>query len=279
MHHTRTSVETDALWLALRERNSQSARQSLVESYAGLVRYVAGRLAAGLPHHLEFPDLYAAGLVGLIQAIDHFDSTRGIKFETYAVPRIRGAILDELRAQDWFPRSVRRRARDLEAGYQALERQNGRAPSDEEVAAHLGLSMEEFDRLLSQVSLATIVSLESEMHADDGAETPRFMDTLVDESSDQPEEQLARRESRELVVRALEDLNERERLVLVLYYYEELTLREIGEILDVTESRVCQIHTKAIFRLRGKIERLFSARPLKQLGAEVAEALKQRVGS
>ena len=279
---TNTDANTSdlvVLWSRFQDEGDEDARRELVEKHVGLVRYVAGRLAVGLPHYLEFPDLYGAGLVGLIQAVDNFDRGRGIKFETYAIPRIRGAILDELRAQDWFPRSLRRKARQLEAAFSTLESRLGRPATDEEVAGELGLSVGEYDRVLGQISVATIVSLETELHPDEPGGGHRIADTIVDEKTQHPEEALAQRELREVIATALDELSERERLVLTLYYYEELTLREIGEILDVTESRVCQIHTKAIFRLRGKIERQTSSKSLDRLGAEVAEALKEKVGA
>lgn len=278
MQATKKHLDTDALWRDLRAHSDEAVRHALVEHYVGLVRYVAGRLAVGLPHYLEFPDLYGAGLVGLIQAVDHFDTERGIKFETYAIPRIRGAILDELRAQDWFPRSLRRKARQLESTFAALEARLGRPVSDEEVASEMGISLKEYDRMLGQISVATIVSLESEVHSDEQGNGNRLLDTLADENGEHPEDVINQREMRELITRALDELSEKERLVLTLYYYEELTLREIGEVLEVTESRVCQIHTKAIFRLRSKIERNVRTKPLERLGAEVAEALREQVG-
>lgn len=274
-----TAPDLADLWRRFQDEGDEDARRQLVEKHVGLVRYVAGRLAAGLPHYLEFPDLYGSGLVGLIQAVDNFDRTRGIKFETYAIPRIRGAILDELRAQDWFPRSLRRKARQLEAAFCSLEARLGRPASDDEVAKELGMSLADYDRVLGQISVATIVSLETELHPDEPGGGVRIVDTIVDENSPHPDDALAQRELREVIAHALDELSERERLVLTLYYYEELTLREIGEILDVTESRICQIHTKAIFRLRGKIERFTSSKSLERLGAEVAEALKEKVGA
>lgn len=273
-----TAPDLAALWESFQDNGDEDARRLLVEKNVGLVRYVAGRLAVGLPHYLEFPDLYGAGLIGLIQAVDNFDRGRGIKFETYAIPRIRGAILDELRAQDWFPRSLRRKARQLESTFAALEARLGRAVSDEEVANELGMTLEEFDRVLGQISVATLVSLESELHPDDAGGGHRVIDTLIDESAVNPDDVIAQRELRDVIVHALEELSEKERLVLTLYYYEELTLREIGDVLDVTESRVCQIHTKAIFRLKGKVERKISAKSISRLGEEVRDALKEKVG-
>lgn len=268
--------QLDGLWEALQEDSSQDARQALVEAHVGLVRYVAGRLAVGLPHYLEFPDLYGAGLLGLIQAIDNFDRSRGIKFETYAIPRIRGAILDELRSQDWFPRSLRRKSREVEEAYARLESKLGRAASDEEVANDLDLSLPEFDRLMTQVSAATIVSIETELHPDEGGSVHRIIDTIADLQAAVPGDTLAEDEMRGLIVACLDELSEKERLVLTLYYYEELTLREIGEVLQVTESRVCQVHTKAIFRLRGKLERKLSDRPLHRLSEELRGELGDR---
>ncbi len=279
MRATDDLIDSAALWSRFAQTRDESVRHALVERYVGLVRYVAGRLAVGLPHHLEFPDLYGAGLVGLIQAVDNFDQERGIKFETYAIPRIRGAILDELRAQDWFPRSLRRKARELERAYAELEARLGRPASDEEVAAELGMSIAEFDRAMAQVSVATIVSLETELHPDEDGAGQRIVDTLADERGEKPDDAINELEMRALIAEVLDELSEKERLVLTLYYYEELTLREIGEVLDVTESRICQIHTKAIFRLRAKIERKLSAKPLDRLGAEVARALKEQVGT
>lgn len=263
-------------WDAVVTRRDEVARGRLVERYVGLVKYVAGRLAVGLPHYLEFTDLYSAGLLGLIQAVDNFDPARGIKFETYAIPRIRGAILDELRAQDWFPRSLRRKARQLESAYATLESALGRAATDEEVARHLGVELGELDRMVGEVAVATMVSLDSTLHPEDGGDGDRVVDTLVDEKADDPADRIEEREMREVVAATLGELGDRERLVLTLYYYEELTLKEIGEVLGVTESRVCQIHTKAIVRLRARVHRKLEGPPLARLGEEVAHVLRER---
>lgn len=243
------------LWQRHLEQGDLSARQFLVEQYVRVVKYVAGRMAIGLPHYVEYNDLVSAGLLGLIQAIDNFDHERGIKFETYAIPRIRGAILDELRSQDWFPRSLRRKAKQLEAAYADLEVRLGRPATDQEVARELGIKVEELDGLLSEVALATVMSLDADGTGDDGEAQASLSDYLPDPRSDEIERSIAAQEMRELIASRLGELPEKEQLVLVLYYYEELTLKEIGEILDVTESRVCQIHTKALLRLKGKIDR------------------------
>lgn len=272
-----TATDLEQLWSDCKGARSEDARRQLVEQYIGLVKFVAGRLAVGLPHYLEFTDLYGAGLVGLIQAVDHFDPSRGIKFETYAIPRIRGAILDELRAQDWFPRSVRRKARQVEEAYATLEMRLGRAATDEEVANHLGIELREFDRMVGEISVATIVSLDTEVNQEDGSGGHTMVETIEDPNARMPEEDIAEREMRDVVAKGLGDLPDKERLVLTLYYYEELTLREIGEVLDVTESRICQIHTKAVFRLRGIIQRRTTQKPLERLGEEVAAVLSEKV--
>ena len=243
------------LWEQSRGRHSQEARRDLVNIYARIVKYVAGRMAIGLPHYVEFNDLISAGLLGLIQAIDNFDHERGIKFETYAIPRIRGSILDELRSQDWFPRSLRRKAKQLEEAYSTLEVKLGRPATDAEVARKLDIKIEELDSMVGEVSIATIMSLDADTSNDEGEASTSLGDYLADVNNEDVEQILAKQEMKELIGTRMAELPEKEQLVLVLYYYEELTLKEIGEILDVTESRVCQIHTKAIFRLKGKIDR------------------------
>ena len=243
------------LWEKSRGPERQEARRELVDIYARIVKYVAGRMAIGLPHYVEFNDLISAGLLGLIQAIDNFDHERGIKFETYAIPRIRGSILDELRSQDWFPRSLRRKAKQLEEAYSTLEAKLGRPATDAEVAKRLEIKVEELDSMVGEVSIATIMSLDADTSGDDSDSSSSLGDYLADGNHEDVEQILAKQEMKDLIGTRMAELPEKEQLVLVLYYYEELTLKEIGEILDVTESRVCQIHTKAILRLKGKIER------------------------
>lgn len=256
------------LWQRHLESGDTAARQALVEHYVRLVKYVAGRMAIGLPHYVEYNDLVSAGLLGLIQAIDNFDHLRGIKFETYAIPRIRGAILDELRSQDWFPRSLRRKAKQLEQAYASLEVRLGRPATDDEVARELKINVAEFDTLVGEVAVATILSLDADGTTDEGDQQSSLAEYLPDPRSDEVERTLAEQEMRALIGQRLEELPEKEQLVLVLYYYEELTLKEIGEILDVTESRVCQIHTKAILRLKGKIARHEGRESIGRLTAE-----------
>ena len=267
--------EQQELWRRLIEENDQAARQELVVRYSRLVKYVAGRLAVGLPHYVDHSDLVSAGLLGLIQAIDNYEPERGNKFETYAVPRIRGAILDELRTQDWFPRSLRRKARQLEEAITNLEIRLGRPATDEELAQELGLSRDELTSLMDEVAVATIVSLDADTDEDDPRGTS-LGDFLADPRADGFEEEIAKNQLRRLIANCLEGLPEKEQLVLVLYYYEELTLKEIGEILEVTESRVCQIHTKAILRLRGRIMRSEGRKSLDRISREIRDRRRER---
>jgi RNA polymerase sigma factor FliA len=247
-------IDNLELWQRLHDRDCQDARQALVQKFVRIVKYVAGRMAIGLPHYVEFNDLVSAGLLGLIQAIDNFDHQRGIKFETYAIPRIRGAILDELRSQDWFPRSLRRKAKQIEEAYATLEIRLGRPATDQELADALQVDVAELDGLLGEVAVATIMSLDAESSPEDSEQSTNLGEFLADPRAEDLERNLATREMRELIAARMAELPEKEQLVLVLYYYEELTLKEIGEILDVTESRVCQIHTKAVLQLRSRLQ-------------------------
>lgn len=273
---TTENLEHLQLWERLTENGDQEARHRLVETYARMVKYVAGRMAIGLPHYVDHKDLISAGLLGLIQAIDHYDYRRGNKFETYAIPRIRGAILDELRSQDWFPRSLRRKARQLEDALTSLEMALGRTPTDEELAGELGIDRDELAAMMDEVAVATIVSLDADSSEEDEHATC-LGDYLADERTPDIETSVSAAEMKSLIVGSLEELTDKEQLVLVLYYYEELTLKEIGEILDVTESRVCQIHTKAILRLRGKINRSEGRKSIDRLSGELREQRRQRV--
>ena len=264
------------VWERCLNGESEEARRELVNIYARIVKYVAGRMAIGLPHYVEFNDLISAGLLGLIQAIDKFDHRRGIKFETFAIPRIRGSILDELRSQDWFPRSLRRKAKQLEEAYSQLEAKLGRPATDAEVARALDIPIDEFDGMIGEVSIATIMSLDAETGGEEGDNATSLGDYLADPATEDIEQVLARQEMKDLIGTRMGELPEKEQLVLVLYYYEELTLKEIGEILDVTESRVCQIHTKAILRLKSKIQRNEGKQSIGQITREIRERQSPR---
>ena len=223
-------------------------------AYSPLVKYVAGRMASGLPAHVEEADLISYGLVGLISAIERFDITREIKFETYAITRIKGAIIDELRSIDWVPRSVRARAREIERINSKLEHQLHRAPTDEEMANELNVSTDEFQDLLLQISNSSMAALDELWTVSDSSgDQVSLLDTLQDPGAPDPAHVVDSTELKDRIADSIARLPEREKLVVALYYYENLTLREIGEVLGVTESRVSQLHTKAVLRLRSHL--------------------------
>jgi len=226
-----------------------------VVAYSPLVKYVAGRMGSGLPAHVEEADLISYGLVGLISAIERYEPEREIKFETYAIPRIRGAIIDELRALDWVPRSVRARAREIEKANVKLEHRLQRAPTDEEMAGELGIEVDEFQESLIQISNSTIAALDELWTVSDSSgDQVSLLDTIQDPSAPDPAKVMDATDLKDRVADAIARLPEREKLVIALYYYENLTLREIGEVLGVTESRISQLHTKAVLRLRSRMQ-------------------------
>lgn len=246
------------LWEHYVDRRDQAARDHLVLRYAPLVKYVAGRLASGLPDRVELSDLISYGMFGLIDAIDKFEPAMGYKFETYAIRRIQGAILDELRALDWVPRSVRTRARQVERALAKLESDLGRAPSDAELAAELDMSETFLQETLAKISSMGIIALDEVLPAPSGqGETMTRADTITD-PSDEPHVDLESRELSQTLAAVIDRMNEREKAVILLYYYENLTLAEIGQVLGVSESRVCQIHTKAVMQLRIRLNRRFA---------------------
>ena len=223
-------------------------------AYSPLVKYVAGRMSSGLPAHVEETELISYGLGGLINAIERFDLSREIKFETYAITRIRGSIIDELRSLDWVPRSVRARAREIERANMNLEAKLHRAPTDEEMATELQTSVGEFQDALLQISNSTIVALDELWNVSDTSDDQvSLLDTLPDRAAPDPHQLIDQTELRERIADSISALPDREKLVIALYYYENLTLREVGEVLGVSESRVSQLHTKAVLRLRSKL--------------------------
>jgi RNA polymerase sigma factor FliA len=246
--------ELRMLWRRYRERGDGAARDRLILTFAPLVKYVAGRMRSALPSHVDEADLISYGLVGLINAVERFDHTRRVKFETYATTRIKGAIIDELRALDWVPRSVRARARAIEKKSVELESRLHRAPTDEELATALGMELDEFQEALTQISNASIVALDEMWSVSPGGEPVSLMDTLGDARAGDPADLLDVTELRDTLADAIARLPERERIVVALYYYDNLSLKEIGEILGVTESRVSQLHTKAVLRLKGRLQ-------------------------
>ncbi|HZT17110.1 MAG TPA: RNA polymerase sigma factor WhiG [Gaiellaceae bacterium] len=245
--------DIQALWHEFRRTGDKELRDRLILSYAPLVRYVAGRLGSGLPAHVDEGDLVSYGLLGLINAIERYDPTRDIKFETYAIVRIKGAIIDELRALDWVPRSVRSRAREIERAIAELESKLGRAPNDDEIAARIGISVDELAESLTDISRSSIAALDELWAVSGEGDQVSLLDTIEDTSGAQPAEALDETDLRETLAEAIARLPEREKLVITLYYYEELTLREIGEVLGVTESRISQLHTKAVLRLKSRL--------------------------
>ncbi|WP_405488363.1 RNA polymerase sigma factor WhiG [Streptomyces sp. NBC_00096] len=246
-----TSLEV--LWRSYKESGDERLREQLILHYSPLVKYVAGRVSVGLPPNVEQADFVSSGVFGLIDAIEKFDIERSIKFETYAITRIRGAMIDELRALDWIPRSVRQKARAVERAYATLEAQLRRTPTEHEVAGEMGIGVEDLHAVFSQLSLANVVALEELLHVGGEGDRLSLMDTLEDTAADNPVEVAEDRELRRLLARAINTLPEREKTVVTLYYYEGLTLAEIGNVLGVTESRVSQIHTKSVLQLRAKL--------------------------
>jgi RNA polymerase sigma factor for flagellar operon FliA len=246
-------VELRELWRRYVEEGDERAREGLVVAYAPLVKYVAGRMASNLPSHVEEADLVSYGLGGLIGAIERFDPERKIKFETFALTRIRGAIIDELRTLDWVPRSVRTRARELEKVNSRLENRLGRTPTDEELADGLNITEKELQESLVAIANSAVLALD-ELWRDSTGDEVALRDTISDPQAPDPERELDSMGLREQLAETITGLPERERLVIGLYYYRGLTLREIGQVLGVTESRVSQLHTKAVLRLRSKLD-------------------------
>jgi RNA polymerase sigma factor for flagellar operon FliA len=248
-------VELRDLWRRYKEEGDEGARERLVVAYSPMVKFVAGRLGAGLPSHVEDADLISYGLVGLIGAIERFEPERGIKFETFAMTRIRGAIIDELRSLDWVPRSVRSRAREIEAAQAKLEHELQRAPTEAELASKLNMIEEELQSALLEIANSSVYALDELWTVSDASgDQVSLLDTIADDSAADPQEALASTEVKDLLTEAISSLPEREQLVVALYYYENLTLREIGEVLGVTESRVSQLHTKAVMRLKSHLQ-------------------------
>ncbi|MCL4313519.1 MAG: RNA polymerase sigma factor WhiG [Actinobacteria bacterium] len=246
-------LKVDELWQRYKQTHDKQLRDQLVIQYAPLVKYVAARVGSGLPNHIEQSDLVSYGFIGLIDAIERFDLGRQVKFETYAMSRIKGAIIDELRATDWVPRSIRNRIKELEQAYSKLESSLRRTPTDAELAQELGVSEAELTEIFKQVSFTGIIPLDEVLFPKGSRPESSTLRDLLPDLSDGPQVMVEVQEMRRVLRQAILKLGEREKTVLALYYYEGLTLAQIGEILGVTESRVCQIHTKAILQLRVKL--------------------------
>lgn len=248
--------DTDELWRAYKVIGDKRAREELILKYAPLVKYVAGRVAINLPRSVEEGDLVGYGSLGLLDAIERFDPSRGVKFETYAVARIRGAMIDGLRSMDWVPVSVRHRAKQIEEVTSELENRLGRSATDEEIAAELGISVEEYNEHLMDMASSAILSLEDIWGSIDENDSGNRTLEVKDDRTPDPLSEAEFALKRETLAKALERLPERERLVITLYYYEGLTVKEIASVMKVSPSRVSQLHTRAVIRLRGALKML-----------------------
>jgi RNA polymerase sigma factor for flagellar operon FliA len=242
---------TAALWHEFKQdQSSQELRNKLIEKYLPLVRYNAERVWAKLPEGVDLNDLMSAGVFGLMDAIEAFDLERGVKFETYCVPRIRGAMLDELRTMDWVPRLVRSKASKLEAARKQAEAEFGRPPSDTELAERMKVTLDEFDKMKSEASAVNLISLNKKWYETDSYKDVREVDILEDSKGEDPTRGIQRRDLMRLVTKGL---NRNERLIVILYYYEELTMKEIGNTLGLSESRVSQMHSSIVSRLKDQL--------------------------
>ena len=233
-------------------------REEVIIRYSPMIKYVANRIAMRLPPHIEVDDLISVGVLGLMDAISKYDSSRGAKFKTYAEFRVRGAILDELRAMDWVPRSIRQKASSVDKVVQSLQVKLSRSPEDQEVAKEMGVSLEQFHATLNETKSIPVFSLDDLGIAKDSGEQQSLLDCLAGKSDADPQTQIRLIELKEIIAKAIDSLPEKERLMVSLYYYEELTMKEIGAVLEITESRVSQIHSKAVYRLRTKLKAIIA---------------------
>ncbi len=246
----------EELWTLYKKKRDPIIRELFVKQYAPLVKYVAGKVAVGMPHNIEFDDLVQYGVFGLFDAIDKFDPAKHVKFKTYAVTRIRGAIFDELRSIDWVPRSVRQKSREVEDAVHRLESSLGRAVSDSEIANEMGMDLQEYQKTILKISGTSIMSLNDVWYTGEDNDKVSIVDSIESPQGLNPDIIVEKDEIKRVIIEAINELPEKEKKVLVLYYYEDLTLKEIGKVLEVTESRVSQLHTKAIMRLRAKLTNL-----------------------
>ena len=243
----------DELWVIYKKTKNPKIRDHLIKQYAPLVKYVAGKVAMGKPGNIEYDDLVGFGVFGLIDAIEKFDPEKNVKFKTYAVTRIRGSIYDELRAIDWVPRSVRQIAKEIELAINKIEAHTGKVATDQEIADELGLDIREFYTSMTKISGTSLLSLSDTWYSGDDNHKIAIIDTIESPNTLNPDISVERDAVKDLIAKAIDELPDKEKKVLVLYYYEDLTLKEIGEVLDVTESRVSQLHTKAIIRMKAKL--------------------------
>lgn len=247
------SAQEDALWEELYKTHSTKIRDKFIRQYMPLVKYVAGKVVIGMPGNVEYDDLVSFGQFGLLDAINKYDCSKGVKFKTYAVTRIRGAIFDELRQIDWVPRSVRQKSREIENAITALEARFGRTATDEEIAKSLDMSVDDYHKTVMSVARTSILSLNDVWHSSDDNENISIADTIEAPNSLNPDVITEREEIRQTIIKALNELPEKERMVIALYYHEDLTFKEIGQVLDVCESRISQLHSKAKIHLKAKL--------------------------
>lgn len=243
----------NTIWQQYYEKRESKLKEMLTEHYVHLVKLVAGRLGIYLNQYIDIDDLVGYGILGLIDAIDKFDPYKNVKFETYASLRIRGAILDAIRKLDWVPRTLRKKQKDVDKAYMELEMNLGRPPHEDEVAKFLGISIDEYNQLLRDVNVSSLVSIDENLYN---------FETIKDKNAEIPEQCVEENEMRQMLARFIDDLPEREKKVIFLYYYEELTLKEISKVLEVSESRVSQLHTKAVSRLRTHMTKYHFSLPL-----------------
>ena len=249
---------TERDWSRYQRLKTEETRKNLLTKYVPLVRNVATRMAMGFPRSVELNDLVSTGVIGLVEAFRNFDPERGVKFETYAVPRIRGAILDELRALDWVPRSTRAKSREIERAYMVLENDLGRPPEKTELAKQMNLTLQELHVAIDDVSGTGILSLDEVIYReDDNRQVPRI-ETVIDRETLSVLGEIEKKELKSFLGVAIDRLTKQEKLVIALYYYEELTLKEIGEVMSISESRVSQIHTRSVVKLRGMVRERFA---------------------
>lgn len=237
------------IWEEYSKKKTPELREKIIIEYAGLVKLVAGRLSMYLGYNVEYDDLVSYGIFGLIDAIDKFDYSKGYKFETYASLRIRGAILDQIRKMDWIPRSIRQKQRKLENAYQSLETRYGKNVTDDELARELDISIEELEDWQNQTKITNIISLDEFLEQGSESKSEQYFATTFD----QPETIVEKQELKEILTKVLDTLTEKEKKVIILYYYEDLTLKEISKILEVSESRISQLHTKALQKMKAKL--------------------------
>jgi RNA polymerase sigma factor for flagellar operon FliA len=246
----------EELWRLYKKSKDPRIRDFFIRQYAPLVKYVAGKVAIGMPNNVEFDDLVGFGVFGLFDAIEKFDPNKHVKFKTYAVTRIRGSIFDELRSIDWVPRSVRQKTREVEESIRKLEGSLGRAATDKEIAREMRVDIKEFQQIMLKISGTSVLSLNEVWYTGDENDKISIVESIESPSTFNPDTIVEKEEIKRVIVEAINELPEKEKKVLILYYYEDLTLKEIGEVLEVTESRISQLHTKAIMRLRSKLSNI-----------------------